>query len=62
MFVPVLHLHTYNNKQTLFYEFIMGNKHEVLGLKAKLGGLGEPPAARGNRGSGGRRPQFLAIL
>jgi len=32
MFVPVLYLHTYNNKQTTFYEFIMGNKPEILGF------------------------------
>jgi len=33
---------TYNDKQArmVFYEFIMGNKHKVLGFKAKLWGLG----------------------
>jgi len=39
MFVPVLCSYTYNDKQarTVSYEFIMGNKHEVLGsTKAKL--------------------------
>jgi len=34
----VLVLYSYNNKQvrTVYYEFIMGSKHEVLRSKAKL--------------------------
>jgi len=38
MFVSVLYPFTYNNKQayTIFYEFIVGNKYEVLESKAKL--------------------------
>jgi len=43
MFIPVL----YNNKQAhigvwYIYEFIMGNKHEVLRSKAKVWGSGAP--------------------
>jgi len=34
----------------VFYEFIMGNKHEILGLKTKLWGLeAKPPAAGSSR-------------
>jgi len=53
IFVPVpgslLYSYTYKNKQprTVFYEFIMRNKHEVLGFKAKLwGSEGEAPSRR----------------
>jgi len=46
MFVPVLYSHTYNHKQTRFYEFIMGNKHKVLGYKAKLWGSGGEALSR----------------
>jgi len=49
MFVPVLYSYTYNDKQalTVFYEFIMENKHEVLESKAKLWGSGsEAPSRR----------------
>jgi len=60
MFVPVLYSYTVGlylilkitNKRMVFYEFIMGNIHEVLGFKAKYGGLwANSSAARGNRGS-----------
>jgi len=39
----------------VFYEFIMGNKHEVLGFKAKLWG---PGGKRSNKRSGGGDPSF----
>jgi len=62
MFVPVLYSHTCNNKQTR-NEFIMENKYEVLGLKAKLWGLeAKPPADGGNRGPGGGAPSFWRFL
>jgi len=40
--------YTYNDKQALavFYEFIMGNKHEVLGSKAKLWESGDKASSR----------------
>jgi len=47
--VPVLYSYTYNDMQalTVFYEFIMENKHEVMGSKAKLWGFGgEAPSRR----------------
>jgi len=60
MFVPVLYSYTYNSKQacTVFYEFIMRNKHEVL-VRPNYGGLEvKLPAAGGNSGSGGGAPSF----
>jgi len=60
MFVLVLYSYT------LIYEFIIGNKHEVLGSKAKLWGLGaKPPPARSNRGYWGEAPsvwRFFCIF
>jgi len=43
MFVQVLYFYTYNNKQarTIIYEFMIGNKNEVLGCKVKLWGLSQ---------------------
>jgi len=40
MFVLVLYSYT------LIYEFRIGNKHEYLGSKAKLGGLGGESSSR----------------
>jgi len=53
MFVPVLYSYTYNDKQgrTVFNEFIMGNKHNVLGSKANYGDLGAKPEAIGDLGT-----------
>jgi len=64
MFVLVLYSFICNNKQarTVFYEFTMGNMHEVLGSKTKLlGSGGEPSAPGGNIGGLGQSPQGLAI-
>jgi len=51
MFVLVLYSYT------LIYEFVIGSKHEILGSKAKLWGLGAKPLVVGsNRGFGGSAP------
>jgi len=48
MFVPVSYSYAYKNQacayNTVLYEFIMENKHAVLGSKTKLWGSGVPVA------------------
>jgi len=61
MFVPVLYPYTYYNKQarTVFYEFKMGNKPEVLGFKGKLWVSGSEASSREcNRGLRVETPVF----
>jgi len=66
MFVLVLYSYTFNDKQqarAVFYEFIMVNKHEVLGSKAKLWRSGgEAPSCLGNRKSGSGTPSVWRLL
>jgi len=47
MFGPVPYSYTYNHKQArmVFYEFIMGNKHDVLKSKENYGDLEAKPLA-----------------
>jgi len=46
------HIHIITSRR-VFYEVIKGNKHEALGFKAKIWGLGakSPAASEGNKGS-----------